>query len=159
MTTPNNSNYDYNPFDPNPSYQQGNQPSARPSFEQPQFDSQFAQPQYGQPQQFANVPAQQPQPMYAAYNAAGLPSQPKNKIVAAVLAFFLGSFGVHNFYLGYNSKAIAQLSISVIGLITAIIFIGFIMLMITGIWAFVEFIMILLGAGQYNRDAHGVPLI
>ena len=35
--------------------------------------------------------------------------QPKNKIVAAALAFFFGTFGVHNFYLGYTGKALFQL--------------------------------------------------
>ena len=33
----------------------------------------------------------------------------KSKIGAGLLGIFLGGFGVHNFYLGYKDKAIAQL--------------------------------------------------
>ena len=33
----------------------------------------------------------------------------KSKIAAGLLGIFLGSLGVHNFYLGYTGKAIAQL--------------------------------------------------
>lgn len=34
---------------------------------------------------------------------------PKSKIAAGLLGIFLGCFGVHNFYLGYTGKAVAQL--------------------------------------------------
>lgn len=33
----------------------------------------------------------------------------KSKLVAGLLAIFLGTFGVHNFYLGYTGKAVTQL--------------------------------------------------
>ena len=33
----------------------------------------------------------------------------KSKVAAGLLAIFLGAFGVHNFYLGYTGKAVAQL--------------------------------------------------
>ena len=75
--------------------------------------------------------------------------QPKNKIVAAALAFFFGTFGVHNFYLGYNSRGLIQLLLSVI-------VIG---LPITAIWAFIEFIMIIMRSGSYGCDATGQPLV
>jgi len=55
---------------------------------------------------------------------------PKSKIVAAILCFFLGVFGVHRFYVGKIGTGILQLV--TVG--------GF------GIWAFVDFIMILVGA-------------
>lgn len=32
----------------------------------------------------------------------------KSKLVAGLLAIFLGTFGVHNFYLGYTGKAVTQ---------------------------------------------------
>jgi len=62
----------------------------------------------------------------------------KNKIVAALLAFFLGPLGVHKFYLGYNGAGLAMLLISIFGIIllaipTAII----------GLIAFIEFIIYL----------------
>ena len=41
----------------------------------------------------------------------------KNKIVAAILAFFLGFFGVHKFYLGCKTAGIAMLLIFIFGMI------------------------------------------
>lgn len=36
----------------------------------------------------------------------------KNKIVAALLAFFLGGFGIHHFYLGSPGAAIACIALT-----------------------------------------------
>lgn len=69
----------------------------------------------------------------------------KSKVAAGLLAIFLGVFGVHNFYLGYTGKAIAQLLITVLtcGLGA----------FISSIWGFIEGIMIL--TGNLNTDADG----
>ena len=85
------------------------------------------------------------QPAYGQPFAAGAPKQ---WMVAVILAFFLGTLGVHNFYLGYTTKGIIQLilSLTVIGML------------VTGIWAFVEFIMIIMRYGAYGCDAQGRPL-
>ena len=48
----------------------------------------------------------------------------KSKIVAGLLGIFLGAFGVHNFYLGYTSKAVLQLVLTIVGLIFSCIGIG-----------------------------------
>lgn len=80
----------------------------------------------------------------------------KKKIVAALLAFFLGALGIHNFYLGHKKKAIIQLALTIVGyVLTALIGFGAILNSIVGIWAFVEFIMILIGKID---DAEGKPL-
>ena len=76
----------------------------------------------------------------------------KNKIAAALLAFFLGAFGVHNFYLGYTGRGVAQLLLTLIGWL--LLFLG---PAIAGIWAFVEFILIL--TGGISTDAQGNPLV
>ena len=39
----------------------------------------------------------------------------KSKLTAGLLGIFLGGFGVHNFYLGYTGKAVAQLLIALLG--------------------------------------------
>ena len=72
----------------------------------------------------------------------------KSKIVAGVLGLFLGCFGVHNFYLGYTSKAVGQLLLTVLtcGILSPVSY----------IWAFIESILIL--TGNINQDAQGNPL-
>jgi TM2 domain-containing membrane protein YozV len=75
----------------------------------------------------------------------------KNYIVAALLAFFLGGLGIHNFYLGYKSKAIIQL---ILGILTLLTF-GLTGIVV-GIWAFVEFILLL--TGGISTDGDGRPL-
>ena len=85
---------------------------------------------------FATAPAAVPNP-----NA-------KSKLVAGLLGIFLGCFGVHNFYLGFTGKAVAQVLISVLSC--------FMLTPITGIWGLIEGILIL--CGNINQDAKGVPL-
>lgn len=72
----------------------------------------------------------------------------KSKMAAGLLGIFLGVFGVHNFYLGYTGKAIAQLLISVLSC-------GFLAL-VSEIWGLIEGIMIL--SGSINTDGKGNPL-
>lgn len=111
-----------------------------------------AQQGYGVPgpdanQQAAFAAGQQAygQPAYGQPFAAGAPKQ---WIVAVILAFFLGTLGVHNFYLGYTTKGIIQL-------VLTLTFIG---LIVSGIWAFIDFIMLLMRSGDYATDAQGQPL-
>lgn len=58
----------------------------------------------------------------------------RNKIVAALLAFFIGTLGVHRFYLGRTGSGIAMLVLSctLIGLL------------VTGPWALVDFVRYLI---------------
>ena len=80
-------------------------------------------------------------------NTAG--TQPKSKMAAGLLGIFLGAFGVHNFYLGYTGKAIAQLLISVLTC--------FVLSFVSGIWGLIEGILIL--TGSINTDAEGNALV
>ena len=50
--------------------------------------------------------------------------KPKDKVVAILLCLFLGGFGVHNFYLGYTGRGIAQLLILIFSIPLAFLFIG-----------------------------------
>ncbi|MEL6738919.1 MAG: TM2 domain-containing protein [Pseudomonadota bacterium] len=65
----------------------------------------------------------------------------KDKWVAAVLAFVLGPFGAHKFYLGYTQAGVIMLAMFLGGILTSIIIIGIIPLMAVSIIAFVEFII------------------
>jgi len=78
-------------------------------------------------------------------NAAG----GKSKIAAGLLGLFLGGLGVHNFYLGYTGKAVAQLLMSLLSC-------GF-LAPISGIWALIEAILILVG--NIHTDANGNELV
>jgi len=62
--------------------------------------------------------------------------------VAYLLWLFLGGFGAHRFYLGQTGTAVAQLILTLIGAITAIIGIGFVLLFIVGIWMLVDAFLI-----------------
>lgn len=82
-------------------------------------------------------------------NENKIPNQPsKNKVVAGLLAIFLGGFGVHNFYLGYNGKAVAQLLITVLSCC--------LLSFISSTWGFIEGILIL--CGNIDVDANGNKL-
>ncbi len=39
----------------------------------------------------------------------------KSHVIAGLLAIFLGTFGVHKFYLGYNQAGFVMLAVSVMG--------------------------------------------
>lgn len=71
--------------------------------------------------------------------------QPKSKLVAGLLGIFIGSLGIHNFYLGYTKRAIIQIVVT------------FVTCGIGGVWGFVEGIMILMDK-YVTVDANGVPL-
>ena len=73
------------------------------------------------PPRAANLAFQPFQPGYGASTALAYYDQaysnyyvrPKSRVVFVLLAIFLGAFGAHNFYTGYNKKAVIQLCISV----------------------------------------------
>lgn len=75
-------------------------------------------------------------------------SNGKSKIAAGLLGIFLGAFGVHNFYLGYTGKAVAQLLITILSC-------GF-LAFASSLWGLIEGILIL--TGSINTDAQGNPL-
>lgn len=83
-------------------------------------------------------------------------AQPKSKIAAGLLGIFLGSFGVHNFYLGYTKKAVIQLVCTIVGILLSCIGIGALVVLGIEIWGLVEGIMILVG--KIDKDGKGVPL-
>ncbi|MGN1081257.1 MAG: NINE protein [Acutalibacteraceae bacterium] len=73
----------------------------------------------------------------------------KSKLCAGLLGIFLGCFGVHNFYLGYTGKAVAQLLITLLTCGAGAV--------ISEIWGLIEGIMILCGS-NITADAKGIPL-
>ena len=94
------------------------------------------QPQF-QPQQ---QPLPQPQQIYV----QSAPQPAKSRVVYILLAFFLGSFGIHNFYAGYVGRGVIQL---VITLLLAWLVVPAIVLFV---WIVIEMITV-------TRDVNGVP--
>ena len=98
--------------------------------------------------------------------------QSKSKIAAGLFAFFLGCFGVHNFYLGYVGKGIIQVCLYALCcilvipgslLVVAVPVVALILSLLSLccsipllIWCVVEGICIL--TGKIATDAKGIPL-
>ncbi|MDR6305885.1 TM2 domain-containing membrane protein YozV [Nitrobacter vulgaris] len=70
------------------------------------------------------------------------PISRKSRLVTFLLAFFLGMFGAHRFYVGKTGTAIAQLglSLTVIGVL------------VSSPWVFIDWILIISGS---FRDGEG----
>jgi TM2 domain-containing membrane protein YozV len=88
---------------------------------------------------------------------------PKSRLVASLLAFFLGILGVHRFYVGRNETASVMLSFGIIGLIIlglaailslndGLLFWGLSFAAASGIWAFVDFVLAVTG---HMKDGEG----
>ncbi|GHO53956.1 TM2 domain-containing protein [Ktedonobacter robiniae] len=118
------------------------QPNQQPPFQQPPFQQGY--PQQGYPQQGYQQPPfqqgyQQP-PFQQGYPQPGYPQQGKDWLITLLLCFFLGWLGVHRFYVGKTGTGIAML-LTLGG---------------CGIWAFIDFILIITGS---FTDANGQPLV
>lgn len=77
----------------------------------------------------------------------------KSKIIAGLLAIFLGSLGIHNFYLGKTSLAVTQLLITVLSL--------FFLSWAVAIWALIEGVLILVSEPNtsWHKDGEGKELL
>ena len=82
--------------------------------------------------------------------------QPKSKLAAGLFALLLGQFGVHNFYMGYTSKAVWQLVLTIIGIVSSVAYIGLAAVIAVSVWTLIEGILIL--SNPNYCDARGVRL-
>lgn len=78
----------------------------------------------------------------------------KSRLAAGLLAIMLGFLGIHNFYLGFTSRGVAQLVISLVG---GVVTCGLATLAVV-VWAFVEGVMLLSASPSRMYDGHGVIL-
>ncbi len=88
--------------------------------------------------------------IYVVASAYGGLSGDKNKIVAALLAFFLGALGIHKFYLGKTGAGIIMLLCGTVGWILVVP--GFVVCLI----AFIEFIIYLVKSDQQFHEDYVV---
>lgn len=68
-----------------------------------------------------------------AMRQSGEHANPKSGVIYILLAWLLGTIGIHNFYAGYVGRAIVQLLLT----LAAPLFL-FVPLIVTALWAFVE---------------------
>lgn len=126
------------------------QQNAQQQFGQQQFgQQQFGQQQFGQQQYGQQQYAQQPiGGMVNHYQPQMMQSGGKSRMAAGLLGLLLGGLGIHNFYLGYTGKAVAQLLITVLsfGLLA----------FVPAIWGAIEGVLIL--TDKNYLDADGFPL-
>ena len=111
--------------------------TSRPSILSPPQQN-YYQPQYVVPQY--NVPP-------AGYNQ-------KSRLAAGLLGILLGTLGVHNFYLGFTTRGVVQLLVSIIG---GIFTCGMATVAIA-VWGFVEGVLLLAASPSRMYDGHGVIL-
>lgn len=141
-----------------PGYQQpyqGYQQPSSASYQRPMSPGYQQSYQPGYPQGYGQSPYGA-QPFGGVGIGPNVYDPPKNWVAALLLCLFLGGFGAHNFYLGYNGRAIAQLLLTLIGWLTFLLLIGAVLLIVVGVWVFIE-LMILLVQSDF-RDARGRPL-
>lgn len=71
-----------------------------------------------------------------------LANDKKSTLVAYLLWFFLGGFGVHRFYLGKTGSGAIMLGLLILGLLTTVIYIGIAFLLALAIWMIVDAFLI-----------------
>lgn len=128
------------------------QPYSEPSQAHSNYNNQYQQeqPQY-QPPQYQYQPPQYQQPQY---NTPPVGYVQKSRLAAGLLAFLLGTFGVHNFYLGFNTRGTVQLIVALAGgLLTCGV-----ATVAVAVWAFIEAVMLLSAQPSRMYDANGVIL-
>jgi len=93
---------------------------------QPEYPDGGQQPGYPSAGQQPGYPAGQPGYPSAGYAQPGYGTgvAPKSKTTAALLAFFLGGIGAHNFYLGQKGRAVGHIVLAVAVIILSIVFVA-----------------------------------
>lgn len=134
---------------PPPSSGPGAPPPPGPGYTPPPAPASAPPPGYA-PQGYPPPPGGFGAPGYAPVAQPGVPPgyAQKDKMAAGLLAILIGGFGIHNFYLGYTGKAVAQLLMTVLS--CGLLYI------VSLVWSIVEGVQIL--TGSISTDANGVPL-
>ncbi|ANH59385.1 TM2 domain-containing protein [Dokdonia donghaensis] len=84
-------------------------------------------------------------------------SAESKKVLAGILAIFLGAFGVHKFILGYQKEGIIMLVLSVVGIVLSCVGIGVLLVWAVGLVGLIEGIIYLTKSDEefYNTYQAG----
>ena len=66
----------------------------------------------------------------------------KSALIAYLLWFFLGWFGAHRFYTERTGSGIAQLILTIVGILLAFVAVGVLILIPVGIWVIIDAFLI-----------------
>ena len=112
-------------------------------------------------QGYYEQPAPEPAPVYAPPVPINMPARTdypegyriKKKYIAIILAYTLGVFGIHNFYLGDKTKGLIQVLVSTVGSILTL-GLGYIAVQI---WVIIELVGLFIETK--DRDANGFKIM
>ena len=70
---------------------------------------------------------------------------PKSRLATSLLAFFLGYFGAHRFYIGKTGTAMVMLVLGIVGIPLCFVLIGIPIVIGVSVWRLVDFIFAVAG--------------
>jgi len=80
---------------------------------------------------------------------------PKSRLATTLLAFLLGQFGAHRFYLGKYGAAITMLVLAVVGYVTRWLIIGYVLLGLVWLCNVIDLVLAVAGM---MKDKQGRPI-
>ena len=83
--------------------------------------------------------------------AAGI--SPKSRLATSLLAFFLGYFGAHRFYIGKTGTAMVMLVLGIVGIPLCFILVGIPIVIGVSVWRLIDFILAVAGKME---DSNGL---
>ena len=75
--------------------------------------------------------------------AAGV--SPKSRLATSLLAFFLGYFGAHRFYIGKTGTAMVMLVLGIVGIPLCFVLVGIPIVIGVTVWRLIDFIIAVTG--------------
>jgi len=83
--------------------------------------------------------------------AAGI--SPKSRLATTLLAWYLGYFGAHRFYIGKTGTAIVMLVLGIVGIPLCFVLVGIPIVIGVSVWRLIDFIIAVTGN---MRDKDGL---
>lgn len=76
----------------------------------------------------------------------------KNVALTYILLLLVGMFGAHRFYLGKTGTAITQLVLTLVGMMTLIFMVGYILLFVVSIWVLIDVFLVYREINRQNAE-------
>ena len=89
----------------------------------------------------------------AAASSQGVGISPKSRLATTLLAWFLGYFGAHRFYIGKTGTAILMLVLGIVGIPMCFVLVGIPIVIGVSVWRLIDFILAVAGK---MKDSDGL---